>query len=146
MSRSKPARTKKFASRRPTRDSKVPAAEGVDAYIASHPPKVQTRLQQLRATIARLAPAASETISYGIPTFKLHGNLVHYAGYAHHVGFYPGGAGIAAFQKEIAGYKNAKGSVQFPHDRPLPLALVKKIVKYRVAQNEAQASEKAKTK
>lgn len=118
----------------------------VDAYIDGYPPEVQSRLRKMRETIARLAPTATETISYGIPTFKLHGNLVHYAGYANHVGFYPGGAGIAAFQEEIAGYKSAKGSVQFPHARPLPLALVKKIVKYRVAQNEVQAAEKAKPK
>lgn len=121
-------------------------ATSVDAYIAGFTPDVRARLEQMRQAIARLAPQATETISYGIPTFKLHGNLVHYAGYAHHVGFYPGGAGIAAFQEEIAGYKSAKGSVQFPHDRPLPLALVKRIVKFRVVQNEAKAAEKAKPK
>jgi len=118
----------------------------VDAYIAGFPPEVQARLEQMRQAIAKLVPQATETISYGIPTFKLHGNLVHYAGYANHVGFYPGGAGIAAFQEEIAGYKSAKGSVQFPHSKPLPLALVKKIVKYRVAQNEAKSADKAQGK
>ncbi len=132
------------------RREKSPAADSsgvqVDAYIAGFPPEVQSRLEQMRQAIAKLAPGATETISYGIPTFKLHGNLVHYAAYANHVGFYPGGAGIAAFQEEIAGYKSAKGSVQFPHDRPLPIALVKKVVKYRVAQNEAKAAEKAKPK
>ncbi len=139
--RPKPPSTKTPAAKRG-----MSTATSVDAYIAGFPPEVQSRLKQMRQAIARLAPDATETIGYGIPTFKLHGNLVHYAGYANHVGFYPGGAGIAAFQEEIAGYKSAKGSVQFPHDRPLPIALVKKIVKYRVAQNEAKAAEKAKPK
>ena len=133
-----------------SRGEKSPAADSggaqVDAYIAGFPPEVQARLEPMRQAIAKLVPEATETISYGIPTFKLHGNLVHYAGYANHVGFYPGGAGIAAFQEEIAGYKSAKGSVQFPHGKPLPLALVKKIVKYRIAQNEAKSADKAQGK
>lgn len=126
--------------------SSMGTATSVDTYIQAFPPEVQARLKQMRQAIARLAPKATETISYGIPTFKLHGNLVHYAGYANHVGFYPAGAGIAAFQEEIAGYKSAKGSVQFPHDRPLPLALVEKIVKFRVAQNETKAAEQTRPK
>ena len=111
----------------------------IDAYIATFPPEVQALLQQMRQTIQKAAPKATEAISYQIPTFKLHGNLVHFAGFKKHIGFYPGAAGIAAFQDELAGYKSAKGSVQFPLDQPLPLALVTKIVKFRVKQNLEKA-------
>lgn len=142
-----PKRAAKIVARaaaRPAAKSTMSKSATVDSYIAGFSPEIQSRLRQMQATIARLAPEATETIGYGIPTFKLEGNLVHYAGYANHVGFYPGGVGIAAFQNELAGYKSSKGSVQFPHDRPLPLALVKKIVKFRVAQNKAKAAERAR--
>jgi uncharacterized protein YdhG (YjbR/CyaY superfamily) len=115
--------------------SDAPIPDSIDAYIAQFPLEVQERLTQMRQTIQKAAPDATEAMSYQIPTFKLNGNLVHFAGYKKHIGFYPGSAGIAAFQDDIAGYKNAKGSVQFPLDKPLPLALVRKMVKYRVAQN-----------
>ena len=111
----------------------------IDAYIATFPPEVQALLQQMRQTIQKAAPKATEAISYQIPTFRLQGNLVHFAGFKKHIGFYPGAAGIAAFQGELAGYKSAKGSVQFPLDQPLPLALVTKIVKFRVKQNLEKA-------
>ncbi len=91
-------------------------------------------LEQLRATVQKSAPAATETIKYGIPTFVLHENLVHFAAFARHIGFYPSPSGIAAFKKELAGYKSAKGSVQFPLDEPMPLALIAKIVKFRVKE------------
>ena len=91
-------------------------------------------LQQLRATVQKSAPDATETIKYGIPTFVLHENLVHFAACARHIGFYPSPSGIAAFKKELAGYKSAKGSVQFPLDEPMPLALIAKIVKFRVKE------------
>jgi uncharacterized protein YdhG (YjbR/CyaY superfamily) len=107
----------------------------IDTYIAQFPPEIQTLLVQMRQTIQKAAPSATETISYRIPTFKLNGNLVHFAGFKKHIGFYPGAAGIMAFRDELAGYKSAKGSVQFPLDEALPLALVRKIVKFRVAQN-----------
>lgn len=110
-------------------------AENVDAYIAEFPQDVQRLLAQMRETIKLAAPKAEETISYAIPTFKLNGNLVHFAGYANHVGFYPGAGGIAAFAGELSAYKTSKGTVQFPLDRPLPLTLVTKIVKFRVKQN-----------
>ena len=97
----------------------------------------------MRTTILNLAPGATEAMSYQIPTFKLNGNLVHFAAFKKHIGFYPGAAGIAAFQDELAGYKSAKGSVQFPLDQALPLDLVKKIVKFRVAQNLAAPTKKA---
>jgi uncharacterized protein YdhG (YjbR/CyaY superfamily) len=117
-------------------DALIP--ESIDAYIAQFPPEVQTLLTQMRQTIQKAAPSATEAISYQIPTFKLNGNLVHFAAFKKHIGFYPGAAGIAAFQDELAGYKSAKGSVQFPLDEALPLALVEKIVKFRAAQNLAK--------
>ena len=88
----------------------------------------------MRRTIRKHAPDAEERISYRIPTFYLGGNLVHFAAFDRHVGFYPGAAGIAAFQDALADYKSAKGSVQFPHSEPLPLDLVAEIVQFRVAQ------------
>ncbi len=91
-------------------------------------------LQQLRATVQKSAPDATETIKYGIPTFVLHENLVHFAAFARHIGFYPSPSGIAEFKNELAGYKSAKGSVQFPLDEPMPLALIAKIVKFRVKE------------
>lgn len=109
-------------------------AATIDDYIARHPPAIRARLSAMRATIRRHAPEAEERISYRIPTFHLGGNLVHFAAFDRHVGFYPGSAGIAAFQKALARYKSAKGSVQFPHDEPLPLDLVAEIVRFRVAQ------------
>ena len=117
--------------------------DSIDTYIAQFPDDVQARLRQLRMTILKLAPLATEAMSYQIPTFKLNGNLVHFAAFKKHIGFYPGAAGIAAFQDELAGYKSAKGSVQFPLDQALPLDLVKKIVKFRVAQNLAAPTRKA---
>ena len=117
--------------------------DSIDTYIAQFPDDVQARLQKLRTTILKLAPGATEAMSYQIPTFKLNGNLVHFAAFKKHIGFYPGAAGIAAFQDELAGYKSAKGSVQFPLDQALPLDLVKKIVKFRVAQNLAAPTKKA---
>ncbi|HMS26712.1 MAG TPA: DUF1801 domain-containing protein [Burkholderiaceae bacterium] len=110
-------------------------ADSIDSYIAQFPSDVQARLQRMRETILKLAPEATEAMSYQIPTFKLNGNLVHFAAFKKHIGFYPGAAGIAAFQDELTGYKSAKGSVQFPLDQPLPLDLINKIVKFRLAQN-----------
>src|SRR5215510_5802729 len=99
------------------------SAQTIDAYIADFPEGVRRRLQQLRSTIAKAAPRATEKISYAIPTFYLNGNLVHFAGYKNHIGFYPGAAGIKNFTEKISGYKNAKGSVQFPLNRPIPFNL-----------------------
>lgn len=92
-------------------------------------------------TIQKAAPGATKAISYQIPTFKLNGSLVHFAAFKNHIGFYPGAAAVATFQSKLAGYKSAKGSVQFPLDEALPLALVAKIVKYRVMQNLAAAKD-----
>lgn len=107
----------------------------VDSYIASFPAAVQALLQQVRKTIRQAAPDATEDIKYGIPTFILNGNLVHYAAFKHHIGFYPAPTGIKAFEQELSPYKQGKGSIQFPLDQPLPLELITKIVLYRVKQN-----------
>lgn len=108
--------------------------ENIDEYIAGFPENVQYMLQQIRETIRSAAPEAEEAISYAMPTFKLNGNLVHFAGYKNHIGLYPAPQGIEAFKKELSVYKGAKGSVQFPLDQPMPLDLIKRIVTFRVAQ------------
>ena len=110
-------------------------ATAVDDYIAGFPSEVKVRLEAMRATIRRAAPEATERIAYGIPTFWLNGNLVHFAGFAHHIGFYPAPSGIEAFRARLAGYESAKGSVRFPHDEPLPLDLVAEIVAFRVTEH-----------
>jgi uncharacterized protein YdhG (YjbR/CyaY superfamily) len=107
----------------------------IDAYIASFPEETQKILEELRATIKVAAPDAEEKISYQIPTFALKGNLVHFAAYKNHIGFYPTSSGIQAFKKELSIYEGAKGSVKFPMDKPIPLELISKIVKFRVAEN-----------
>ena len=113
----------------------VSTSKGVDDYIARFPAAVQRRLKQMRATIRKAAPGATETISYGIPAFKTSRMLVWYAAFSNHIGFYPGAGGIAHFKKELSSYKFAKGSIRFPFDEPLPLALVTRIVKFRVRAN-----------
>jgi len=107
----------------------------IDEYINTFPSGVQKILSQLRETIRELAPEAEETINYGIPTFKLNGNLVHFAAFKNHIGFYPTPSAIDAFNKELSPYKHAKGSVQFPLDKPIPFDLIRKIVKYRVEES-----------
>lgn len=115
----------------------------IDAYIAGFPAEVQERLQAMRATIRAAAPDAVETFSYQMPTFNLKGNLVHFAAFKHHIGFYPTPSGTAAFQEVLSRYKGAKGSVQFPHDQLLPLELVAEIVRFRLEENLAAAAAKA---
>lgn len=107
----------------------------IDEYIATFPQEVQVILEKLRQTIRKAAPDATEKISYQIPTFYLNGNLVHFAAYKHHIGFYPASSGIRAFQDELKNYKTSKGAVQFPIDETIPHALVKKIVAFRVKEN-----------
>ena len=114
----------------------------IDEYISTFPADVQAILQKVRETIRKAAPEATEAISYQMPTFKLNGNLVHFAAFKSHIGFYPIPSGIEKFKKELAPYPQGKGSVQFPLDRPIPYALITKIVKFRVKEN----SEKAKAK
>ncbi|MBN3522687.1 iron chaperone [Paenibacillus apiarius] len=120
--------------------------ESIDDYISQFPPKVQAILETLRKVIKESAPDAKEKISYQMPTFVLHGNLVHFAAYKYHIGFYPAPSGIHAFNDELAEYKGAKGSIQFPIDKPLPYELINKIVQFRVAENIQKAAGKLKKK
>jgi len=110
-------------------------SKSIDGYIARHPKNVQRLLRQLRLTIKKAAPQAGEKISYGIPTFTLNGNLVHFGGFKDHVSFFPTSSGITAFLKALKAYKVSRGTVQFPLDEPLPLALVSRMVKFRVKEN-----------
>ena len=111
----------------------------IDQYIHGFPEHVRSILTELRATIRRTAPEATEKISYRMPTFYLNGNLVHFAAFKHHVGLYPAPSGIEACKDELKEYKSAKGSVQFPIDEPLPFELIARIGKFRVAENSRQS-------
>jgi uncharacterized protein YdhG (YjbR/CyaY superfamily) len=113
----------------------IAPAKNVDAYIARQPLEVGIKLEKIRKLIKELVPEVEEVISYGMPAYKYHGILVWYAAFKNHIGFYPKASGIEAFKKEISVYKNAKGSVQFPLDKTLPVGLITKIVKYRVKEN-----------
>ena len=107
----------------------------IDEYIRTFPSDIQNILEKMRQTVHEVAPQAVETISYQMPAFKLNGVLVYFAAHKNHLGFYPTSSGIAAFKKELAPYKFSKGAVQFPLDKPVPFALVKKIVSFRVKEN-----------
>lgn len=115
------------------------SSQSIDEYISTAPEEAQEKLNELRNLIRRVAPEAQEKISYQMPTFYLKGNLVHFAAHARHIGFYPTPSGITEFNGELAGYKHAKGSVQFPLDEPLPLDLIERIVRFRVEENRAKA-------
>lgn len=114
----------------------------VDEYIAAFPEEVRKSLQTLREAIRAEAPQAEETIKYRMPTFTLHGNLVHFAAYKHHIGLYPTSSPMAAFQDELSAYRTTTGAIQFPIDVPLPLPLIRRIVAYRVRES-TQKSEAA---
>ncbi|MDO8899046.1 MAG: DUF1801 domain-containing protein [Bacteroidales bacterium] len=118
----------------------------IESYIAGFPEHTQLKLQQIRNAIREAAPDAAETINYQMPTFQLHGNLVHFAGYKMHIGFYPAPSGIAAFETELTPWSYAKGSVQFPLNEPLPLELIQRIVSFRVRENLEKADRKSKKK
>ncbi|ULO08338.1 DUF1801 domain-containing protein [Paenibacillus sp. 19GGS1-52] len=120
--------------------------ESIDEYISQFAPEVQDKLKMIRTVIKEAAPEAEEKISYQMPTFALHGNLVHFAVFKKHIGFYPAPRGIEAFQEELSVYKGAKGSVQFPLDQPLPFELISRIVQFRVAENIKKAEAKSKKK
>ncbi|CAI6085572.1 hypothetical protein PAECIP112173_04687 [Paenibacillus sp. JJ-100] len=111
----------------------------VDEYIAAFPTDVQLKLQRLRQIIREAAPLAEEKISYKMPTYAQHGNLVHFAAYTKHIGFYPAPSGILAFKEQLSKFKGAKGSVQFPLDEPLPEELIRQIVEFRVKENEERS-------
>lgn len=108
--------------------------KSIDEYIAQFPADIKVLLQQVRETIREMAPEAVETIKYGMPTFVLNENLVHFAGYTKHIGFYPTPSGLNAFSEEVNQFKHSKGAVQFPLDKPLPLDLVRKITKFRIEE------------
>jgi len=115
------------------------SSSNIGSYITDFPQDIQILLKQIRATILLAAPEAEETISYGMPAFRLHGNLVYFAAFKKHIGFYALPTGNEAFQKELSAFKTGKGSVQFPLNKPLPLELVAAIVKFRVQENLAKA-------
>jgi len=116
--------------------------QDIDEYIAGFESSTQAILRQLRETIRNIVPEAKETMSYQIPTFNLQGNLVHFAAFKNHIGFYPGSGAIEAFKDELTIYENAKGTVRFPIDKALPLALISKLVQYRVKENLKKAEAK----
>ncbi|WP_234734555.1 iron chaperone [Tellurirhabdus bombi] len=118
----------------------------VDAYIAGFPEEIAEGLEQIRGAIHQAAPEAKEAIKYGIPTFVLNGNLVHFAAFKKHFGLYPTPSGTSAFKEEIAPYKGTKGSIHFPLNKPLPLDLITQIVTFRIQENAEQAIKRKKVK
>lgn len=122
------------------------APKNIDEYIAGFPQDVQEILEEIRATIRQAAPDAEETISYQMPTFRLKGNLVHFAAFKNHIGFYPTPTGTERFQKEISVYEGGKGSVRFPLDKPIPFDLISEIVTFRVRENLEKAVARGKKK
>jgi len=114
----------------------------IDEYISSFPKNIQKILREIKRSLREAAPEAEEAISYQIPTFKLNGNLVHFAAFKNHIGFYPGSKAINMFKKEIASYKSSKGAIQFPIDKAMPLTLIKKIVRYRVKESSSMVKKK----
>ncbi len=119
-------------------------ATTIDEYIASFPKDIQQLLNTMRTTIQKAAPKAEEAIKYAMPTYVQDGNLVHFAAFKNHIGFYPAPDGITSFKKELAAYKTSKGAIQFPLDKPIPVGLVREIVKYRVKMNGEKAKIKKK--
>ena len=126
-------------------ENKAPVST-IDEYISKFPTEIQEILNEIRQAIKEEAAEAEEKISYQMPTFYFYGNLVHFAAFKNHVGFYPAASGIEAFKEELVGYKGAKGSVQFPLNKPIPFELIKKIVRYRVNENKTRVDEKLKIK
>jgi uncharacterized protein YdhG (YjbR/CyaY superfamily) len=119
-------------------------SKAIDAYIKTFPKDIQIILNKVRATIRKAAPEAEETIKYRLATFTLNGNLVHFGAFKNHIGFYPTPSGTSKFKKELANYQGAKGSIRFPLDAPIPYDLIIKIVRFRVKENQAKATQKIK--
>jgi uncharacterized protein YdhG (YjbR/CyaY superfamily) len=117
------------------RDPRMKAAKTIDEYVSMFPDDIQEILEKMRQIVRASAPKAEETISYQIPTFKLNGNLVHFAAYKDHISFFPTSSAREAFRKELSKYKGGRGTIQFPLDEPIPFDLVRKIVKFRVKEN-----------
>lgn len=126
--------------------SKRTTAQNIDEYIAGFPPEIQLRLEKIRATIRKAAPSAQEAISYQIPAFKLHGNLIFFAAFQSHVSVYPRPKGPADLLKILATYEGGKGTIQFPNDEPISYGLITKVVKARIQENRARAESKGKAK
>lgn len=120
--------------------------DNIDEYIALFPADIQKKLQDIRKTISKAAPHAVESIKYGMPTFEQDGNLVHFAAFKYHIGFYPAPDGIKSFKTELAKYDQSKGTIRFALDKSLPLGLIAKIVKFRVKQNQQKAVARARKK
>ena len=116
----------------------------IDEYIAGFPSEVQEKLQRMRAAIRKAAPRAQEAIKYAMPTFTLNGNLVHFAAYKNHIGFYPAPRALQEFSEELSKYEGSKGAVRFPLDKPLPIGVIQRIVKYRVKMSKEAAQNKKK--
>ena len=119
---------------------KSESAKSIDGYIKQFPQNIKALLEQIRSAIGKAAPEATEKISYGIPTFYYNGNLVHFAAFKNHIGFFPTPSAIQTFQKELNGYRTSKGTVQFPLGDPLPVKLIERIVKFRVKENAVKKS------
>ena len=126
------------------KDQPIPTT--IDDYISGFSEEIQRKLKEIRAIILAAAPEAKEAIKYSMPTFVLHGNLVHFAAHTNHIGFYPAPSGIDMFKEELARYKGAKGSAQFPYEEPVPLELIRKIVTFRVQEDISKAESKSKKK
>ena len=123
------------------------AAPGtIDEYIAAYPPEIREILEKVRATIREEAPGAEEAIKYGLPTFTLKGNLVHFGAFKKHIGFYPTPSGIEAFEAELSAYGRSKGAIRFPLDKPIPYDLIREMVRFRVRENLAKEAAKGKKK
>jgi uncharacterized protein YdhG (YjbR/CyaY superfamily) len=118
---------------------KTATPRNIDEYIAGFPPQVQAYLQKIRAIVKQAAPDAEETMKYRIPTFVLGENLVHFAAFDNHLGFYPTPSAIEAFSSDLEGYESAKGSVQFPLKRPIPFALIRRMVQFRVRETREKS-------
>ena len=116
----------------------------INEYISEFPEEIRFKLEQIREIIQQAAPEAKEAIRYGMPTFVLNGNLVHFAAYKNHIGFYPAPSGIDAYLDELAVYRTGKGTIQFPIDQPIPFNLIKKVVEFRVNENLGKRKGKVK--
>ena len=127
-------------------ENKAPAYTSIDQYILLYPVEIQERMECLRKVINEEASGSIERISYGMPTFALHGNICHFAAFKNHIGFFPGSSGVAEFMPELAGYKTSKGTIQFPYTKEIPFELVRRIVVFRLAENIAWYEESLKAK
>jgi uncharacterized protein YdhG (YjbR/CyaY superfamily) len=116
----------------------------IDSYIASFPEEIRKLLEQIRVAIRKAAPDAKETISYGMPAFEQNGILVYFAAFKNHIGFYPTASGVEAFKNDLSLYEGSKGTVRFPLDKPIPVELITRIVKFRINENIAKAKTKAR--